>query len=190
MIRTSGYYKNERDVGELIHNSDFELGIEGWKYEGWQYVRLPDFAVEDNVNTLYPEKFIEIYPEDLLMLSVSVKEITNSHPFKVRLKYYDKNENLVDYEDIIREPVADANITYNLLISPSVHFSAEWSGQKGSIRAVKPWIYVLKSDGWTTGEVLEVHGLSLRRIKPDWLKNFSVGMIDIFDPWGVEFPHY
>ena len=173
-IRTSGYYKESRNLGELVYNSDFEFGIKGWKYEGWQYVILPDFAVQEDVNSIYPEEAIEIFPEDLLMLCVTVRETTYSHTFRMRLKYYDKHDKVITYEEVSKKPLADTTTTYNLLFAPSTLFFNEYTSLYRSIRAVRPWIYVLKSDGWTTGDTLSVFNISLRRINPDWLKSLPV----------------
>ena len=173
-IRTSGYYKESRNLGELVYNSDFEFGIKGWKYEGWQYVILPDFAVQEDVNSIYPEEAIEIFPEDLLMLCVTVRETTYSHTFRMRLKYYDKHDKVITYEEVSKKPLADTTTTYNLLFAPSTLFFNEYTSSHRSIRAVRPWIYALKNDGWTTGDTLTIFGISLRRINPDWLKSLPV----------------
>jgi len=186
MIRTSGYYKESRNLGELVYNSDFEFGIKGWKYEGWQYVRLPYFAVQENVNSIYPEEAIEIFPEDLLMLCVTVREITYSHPFRMRLKYYDKHDEVITYEEVTKKPLADSTTTYNLLFAPSALFFNECASLYRSIRAVRPWIYVFKSDGWTTGDTLTVFGISLRRINPDWFKSLPVELWSCLYTSGIE----
>ncbi len=188
-IRTSGYYKQKGIGEELVDNSDFEEGMENWIWYGWnkvewisKYHNEPALkctfkTVLDNVRY---KPIIEVNPEDILLMGITIEEPSTSHPVRFGLYRYDKFGYHIGSDDwyyTITPSSATCTSVYRLFaISEQL---SKYEGWQNVIRGVRPAIMCYNTDGWNNNDVLNIKSISLRRIKPDDLKVFPVELIDV-----------
>jgi len=189
-IRTSGYYKEQQAGEEILKNSNFENGLENWKNYGWKSVEwVPSYNYEPAVKlTFYPTicnfrytGLTEIYPEDLLMMNVTLKEISNSNPVFFSLYFYDKFGYYLEKRSYEVELKADTNLSITKFFSVS-EILTEKEIDYSVVRAVRPAIEAYQADGWSDNDVLYIKNISLRRVNPEWFKVYPVLMYNIYKP--------
>ena len=193
MIRTSGYYKEKQAGDEILKNSNFENGLENWKNYGWKSVEwVPSYNYEPAVKlTFYPAicnfrytGLTEIYPEDLLMMNVTLKEISNSNPVFFALYFYDKFGYYLEKRSYEVELEADTNLSITKLFSVS-EILTEKEIDYSVVRAVRPAIEAYQADGWSDNDVLYIKNISLRRVNPEWFKVYPVMMYKVYEISGL-----
>ena len=193
MIRTSGYYKEKQVGDEILKNSNFENGLENWMNYGWKSVEwIPKYNYEPAVKlTFYPSidnfRYVgstEVYPEDLLMMSATLKPISKTQKVYLSLYFYDKFGYYIEKRsyDIVIE--ADTMTTITKLFSVSEIFT-EKEYDYSAVRSVRPAIEAYQADGWSSNDVIYLKGISLRRVNPDWFKVYPVLMYNIYEPTGL-----
>ncbi len=192
-IRTSGYFKEKQVGGEILKNSDFENGLENWQNYGWKSVEwIADYNDEPAVKlTFYPTidnfRYIgitEIDPEDLLMMTVSLKEVSNDNPVHFSLYFYDKYGYYRSKRSYEVRPKADTLYTVSKLFPISEAF-IKVESERNSVRAVRPAIEAYQADGWSSDDVLYIKNISLRRVNPEWFRVFPVEIYKVYEPSGM-----
>ena len=189
MIRTSGYYKQKGIGEELVDNSEFEEGMENWVWYGWNKVEWIDKyhnepalkctfkAVLANVRY---DSIIEVNPEDIMLMGITVEEPSTSFPVRFGLFRYDKFGYHIGSNEwyYTVTPTSATCTTVYRLFAISEQLS-KYEGWQSVIRGVLPSVMCSGTDGWNENDVLNIKSISLRRVNPDKLKTFPVSLIDI-----------
>ncbi len=184
MIRTSGYYKESNIGEELIPNADFELGSEGWIFKDFKEVDSTSGYIHcvynGNTGYLYPKDIIEIFPNDLLLMGLSVKPDNYSGTKTLKYVLYptDKSGTFSYNYYTVTFTIQSNNINnYYRLFSASEIFRDNFNELWGMrvARAVVPRI----ESKWNNNESIYFRSISLQRIEADKLKLFPLKMIDV-----------
>ncbi len=184
MIRTSGYYKEKRLGEELIPNADFELGSEGWGFTNFKSVDFTGYyaycVYKGSQTQLYPNELIEIYPEDLFLLGLSVKPDNYSGTKYLKYVIYptDKKNafsyNYYEFQFTIQS--SNINNYYRLFAASEIfkdNFNELWGMRVA--RAIVPTIV----SNWNDNESIYFRTISLQRIEPERLKVFPTEIINV-----------
>jgi len=184
MIRTSGYYKQKGIGEELIPNADFELGSEGWIFKDFKKVDFTGYyaycVYKGSQTQIYPDELIEIHPDDLLLLGLSVKPDNYSGTKYLKYVIYPTDKKNAFsynyYEFLFTIQTGNINNYYRLFAASEIfkdNFNELWGMRVA--RAIVPTII----SNWNDNESMYFRTISLQRIEPENLKVFPTELIDV-----------
>ena len=187
MIRTSGYYK-KGEYDEVLKNSDFEKEGEGWSFVHFNDVTFDRDGAHCTMGTwdckIFPKELIEIQPNDLFLIGISIKpeDCDNNEKFYLKIWRYDKFTNhRSDYYSQFSFNLNSGNIhTFYRLYSVAEIFNDYFDAVNNPrvIRAIYPGLW-FDDDDWDENEKVCIKSFSMRRINPDKLKSLPMNLIDI-----------
>ena len=193
MIRTSGYYK-KGEYDEVLKNSDFEKEGEGWSFVHFNDVTFDRDGAHCTMGTwdckIFPKELIEIQPNDLFLIGISIKpeDCDNDEKFYLKIWRYDKFTNhRSDYYSQFSFNLNSGNIhTFYRLYSVAEIFNDYFDAVNNPrvIRAIYPGLW-FDDDDWDENEKVCIKSFSMRRINPDELKVMPIKLINIREPLGV-----
>jgi len=189
-IRTSGYYKPKEIGDELVPNSDFENGLEGWNFSGWKNYNKVQWGVEcvfeGTTAYIWQDRVIEIYPDDLLLIGVSTYNVDK--PLYAILHFTNKWGEIADIPTVTEKftPYNDFVNTKFKLVSIS-EIVNEYGGLNSIqlFRGVTPYVKIMNADGWNVDDEFTLTTFSIRRVNPEWFKVLPVMLYKVYEPTGM-----
>ena len=197
-IRTSGYFKKE-EYDEIIPNSDFEKQSEGWEFLHFNDVTFDSGGAHCKMGLwdcrIYPKQSIEVRPEDLFLLGLSIKpeDCDNDEKFYVRIYPFDKFMNYRStYHTDFEFRFTSSNLhTFYRLVSMSEIFTDFFDAQNSPrvIRAIVPFLD-FDSDDWDENEAVCVKSFSMRRVRAEELRAVPVMLYKVYETSGMSLGTY
>jgi len=194
-VRTSGYFKQKGIGEELVDNSDFEEGMENWIWYGWNKVEWIDnyhnepalkCTFKTVIDNIRYKPIIEVNPEDILLMGITIEEPSTSHPVRFGLYRYDKfGYHIGSDEWYYKVTPSSATCTSVYRLFAISEQLSKYEGWQNVIRGVRPAIMCYNTDGWNDNDVLNIKSISLRRIKPDDLKVLPIELVKKWVTSGV-----